>query len=95
MQKGELMKGDVITWWEFNSQVRSDESNTSQTEIGILPLFPDKAASPSMMKHTMEIAKENTEFINAGQTPILDAGQPLYAICNQLQWAVSWEPRQG
>ena len=86
MQKGELMKGDVITWAGFNSQIRSDESIKSRAEIGILPLFPDKAASPSMMKHTMEIVKENTEFINAGQTPVLGADQPLYAICKQLQW---------
>ena len=86
MQKGELMKGDVITWAGFNSQIRSDESIKPQAEIGILPLFPDKAASPSMMKHTMEIVKENTEFINAGQTPVLGADQPLYPICKQLPW---------
>ena len=65
MQKGELMKGDVITWAGFNAQIRSDESIKPQAEIGILPLFPDKAASPSMMTHTMEIVKEITEFINA------------------------------
>ena len=87
MQKGELMKGDVITWAGFNSQIRSDESIKPQAEIGILPLFPDKAAFPSIMKHTMEIVvKENTEFINAGQIPVLGADQPLYAICKQLQW---------
>ena len=86
MQKGELIKGDVITWAGFNSQIRSDESIKPQAEVGILPLFPDKAASPSMMKHTMEIVKENTEFINAGQTSVLGADQPLYAIYKQLQW---------
>ena len=86
MQKGELMKGDVITWAGFNSQIRSDESIKPKAEIGILPLFPDKVASPSMMKHTMEVVKESTEFINAGQTPVLGADQPLYAICIQLQW---------
>ena len=89
MQKGELIKGDVMTWARFNSQIRSDESIKPQEMIGILPLFPDKAASPSMMKHTVEIVKENTEFINAGQTPVLGADYPVYAICKQLQWAVS------
>ena len=86
MQKGELMKGDVMTWTGFNSQIRSDESIKSQEKIGILPLFPNKAASPSMMKHTMEIVKENTEFINTGQTQVLGADYPLYAIGKQLQW---------
>ena len=53
MHKGELMKGDVITWAGFNSQIRSDECiKPGQAEIGILPLFPEKAASPYiMMKH--------------------------------------------
>ena len=58
MQKGELMKGDVITWTGYNSHIRYDESVKPQAEIGILPLFSGKAAaSPSMMKHTMEIVK--------------------------------------
>ena len=86
LKKDEVEKGDVVTWAGFNSQLASDESIKPQAEIGILPLFPDKAASPSMMKHAMEIVKENTEFINAGQTPVLGADQPLYAICKQLQW---------
>ena len=34
----------------------------------------------------MDIVKQNTEFINPGQTPVLGADQPLYAICKQLQW---------
>ena len=89
MQKGELMKGDVITWAGFNSQIRSDESIKPRAEIGILPLFPDKAASPSMMKHTMEIVKENTEFINAGQTPVC-SGSFLKAWA-RISLLCSWE----
>ena len=86
LKKDEVEKGDVVTWAGFNSQLASYDSIKPQAEIGILPLFPDKAASPSMMKHAMEIVKENTEFINAGQIPVLGADQPLYAICKQLQW---------
>ena len=83
-----------VSWWRAmwsrgqGSTHRSDlmSPSTPKTEIGTLPLFPDKAASPSMMKHTMEIVRENTEFINAGQPPVFGADQPLYAICKQLQW---------
>ena len=39
-----------------------------------------------MMKHTMETVKENTKFINPGQTPVLGPNQPLYALCKKLQW---------
>ena len=86
LTKGDLEKNDVVMWAGFNSRLRSDESIKPQAEIGILPLFPDKAASPAMIKHTMETVKEHTEFINAGQIPILGADQPLYVICKELQW---------
>ena len=86
LQKDGLEKGDVVTWAGFNSQLMNEESIKPPAEIGILPLFPDKAASPSMMKHTMEIVTQNTEFINPGQTPAIGADQPLYAIYIQLQW---------
>ena len=86
LQKGKLDKNDVVMWAGFNSQLSSDESIKPQAEIGILPLYPEKAASACMMKHTMEIVKENTEFINPRQTPVVGADQPLYAICKQLQW---------
>jgi len=77
LQKGKLDKDDVVTWAGFNSQLSSNESIKPRAEIGILPLFPDKAASACMMKHTMEIVYENTEFINPGQTPVLGSDQPL------------------
>ena len=76
----------MITWGGFNSQCMNDESGKPRAEIGILPLFLDKAASPSMMKHSMNIVKKSTEFLNPGQTPVLGADQPLFAICKQLQW---------
>ncbi len=86
LEKGDLGKDDVVTWAGFNSQLMDDESLQPPAEIGILPLFPDKAATPSMMKHAMEIVKKNTEFVNPGQTPVIGADQPLFAICKRLQW---------
>ena len=38
------------------------------------------------MYHSLRFANETTTFLNAGQTPILEADQPLYALCKQLQW---------
>ena len=34
----------------------------------------------------MLIVKKSTAFLNPGQTPVLGADQPLYAIAKQLQW---------
>ena len=44
---------EVITWSGFNSTLMSDDTVKPKAVIGVLPLFPDKAATPSMMKHTL------------------------------------------
>ena len=62
----------------------SDDSVNPKAVVGVLPLFPDKAASPSMMKHAMHLAIQDTEFLNPGQTPVPSGDQLLYAITKQL-----------
>ena len=56
------------------------------TEIGIYPLFPQKAAWASSIKHAMELGMKSTGFLNLDQTSVLGADQPLYAIIKLLQW---------
>ena len=81
-----LPDGEVITWSGYNSRLMNDESMKPKAVIGVLPLFPDKAATPSMMKHVMHLTIQGTEAFNPGQRPVLGADQPLYAIAKQLQW---------
>ena len=54
--------------------------------IGVLPRFPDKAASVPMVKHAMHVLKDDTQFLTPGQTPVLDMDQPIYAIGKLIQW---------
>ena len=82
-----LPEGEVITWSGYNARLMSDDSVKPKAVVGVLPLFPDKAASPSMMKHAMHLAIQDTEFLNPGQTPVLGGDQPLHAIAKQLQWS--------
>ena len=81
-----LAEGDVITWSGYNSSILSDESVKPPAEIGIYPLFPDKAASASSMKHAMELTMKGTSFLNPGQTSVIGADQPLYALIKLIQW---------
>ena len=64
----------------------NEDTLKPRAEIGMYPIFPDKAASASMMKHAMELAQKGTSFLNPGQIAVLGADQPLYAIAKQLQW---------
>ena len=54
-------------------------------ESAVLNVWPDKASTPSMQKHSMEIAISVTKKLNPGQIPVLTVDEPLYAICKQLQ----------
>ena len=81
-----LEEGDVITWSGFHSLLASDESVKPPAEIGVYPLFPDKAASASSMMHTITLTMQGTEFLNPGQTGVLGADQPLYALIKLIQW---------
>ena len=82
----DLTKGDMCSFSGFNASLIPPESMRPRAEIGICPLFLEKAQSPSMMKHAMIIAKDGIAFLNPGQTPVLGADQPLYSILKQLQW---------
>ena len=57
-----LGEKDVITWSGFNSRLMNDDTVKPHAEIGVHPLFPDKAASASMMKHAMALAQGGTSF---------------------------------
>lgn len=86
LEQNTLPEGEVITWSGYNSRLMSDDSLKPRAVIGVLPLFPDKAASPSMIKHAMELTMQGTEFLNPGKIGVLGADQPLYAIAKRLQW---------
>ena len=86
LSEEELENGEVVTWSGFHSKLQDVSSVKPPAEIGILPLFPDKSTDPSIIKHAMLIVKKSTAFLNPGQTPVIGADQPIYAIAKQLQW---------
>ena len=63
--------GDVITWAGYNSLLANDVSVKPPAVTGVYPLFPDKAASASSMKHAMELPMHGTEFLNPGKEYIV------------------------
>lgn len=86
LEQDTIPKGEVITWSRCNSRCMSDVSVKPRAVIGVLPLFPDKDSSLSMMQHAMELTMQDTQFLNPGQTGVLGSDQPLYALAKQLQW---------
>ena len=85
LQHDTLPEDEVTTWSVYNSRLMNDDSLKPPAVIGVLPLFPDKAASPSMIKHAMQLTMRGRQFLNPGQTGVIGADQPLYGIAKQLQ----------
>ena len=52
----------------------------------LLHLFEEQAKSVAMIKHSMHIVSQTTNFLNSGQTPVIACDQPLYVIAKQIQW---------
>lgn len=39
-----------------------------------------------MILHAIKLVKDAIEYINPGQTPLIEMDQPLYALAKQIQW---------
>ena len=50
------------------------------------PLFPEKATSLSMVKHSMGVIKSVTDYLNPEQVPVMAVNQPLFALAKYVQW---------
>ena len=87
MESEEVGEDDVpIMRSGYTSRHTDNSTIKPPAEIGILPLFEEKAASAGMIKHCMDVCKKGTEFLNPGQTPVTGFDQPLHALAKQLQW---------
>ena len=74
-----------ITWAVHHATQKRGKS----FEVGIsslLPLIRAQAHYVATIKHAMEKIRDTVAFLNPGQTPVLVADQPLYALANQIQW---------
>ena len=79
IQQDTFPEDEIITWSGYNSRLLGDDCLKPQAVMGVFPLFPDKAASPSMIKHAMQLTMQGTHFLNPGQHGVLGADQPIYA----------------
>ena len=73
-------------WSSFHA-ARSDAVGQPEKYIeSLLPLFHEKAASPEIIRHGIELVKKTTEYLNPHQIPVLVVDQPLYDLATKIQW---------
>ena len=59
----------------------------------LLSRFLDNAHSAAMIRHSMDRVKTAVQLLNPGQSPVLAADQPLYALAKKIQW--TWRAIHG
>lgn len=67
--------------WSSFHVARSDAIGQPEEGIeALLPLFHEKAATPEMIRHGMELVKKTIDHLNPHQIPVLVVDQPLYDL---------------
>ena len=85
LQVKELEKGQAISWAAYHASIQP-EIHDPPSIIAMLPLFFEKADSPAMIKHGLDILRDITHFLNPGQIPILACDCPIFAVSKYIQW---------
>lgn len=93
----ELLKTDLesnkpLTWSSFHAS-RQSQAITPPVITALLPLFTEKADTPAMIKHAMDILMSATSFLNPGQVPVMACDCPIYAKAKFVQW--TWPSSHG
>lgn len=88
----ELTKGQSIAWAAYHAKLQPEVPDFPVI-TAMLPLFYEKADSPAMIKHGMDIIKGITEFLNPGQIPVMTCDCPLFAKAKFIQW--KWPTQYG
>ena len=59
----------------------------------MLPLFPDNADTPAIVKHSMTILQSLTQHLHPGQIPVMACDCPIFTKAKYIQW--TWPSTHG
>ena len=85
--KDNLDDGEALSWAAYNAT--HQPKPIARRPIGItamLPMFKEKANTPTSMQHSMLLVKSAIDKLNPGQTPCIAGDQPLFATIKTIQW---------
>ena len=92
VEKEELTQQDAIAWAAYHA-LQQPPMEDSPAMCALLPLFYEKAATPAMIKHGMDVQKQAIEYLNLGQIPVTTFDQPVFALAKYVQW--KWPATHG
>ena len=96
----QLLQGDkeyddktLLTWSAHHSAQQRSSIETTPGIGVLLPLFQEKAATISMIKHGIAVLQSITEYLNPEQVHVIACDQPMFALVKYFQWA--WPTAYG
>ena len=92
LEKEELAKEDKIVWGGHHA-LQQPPSKDPPSVCALLPLFYEKAATHSMIKHGMDVQRQAIAHLSPGQIPVTTMDQPLFALAKLVQW--KWPSTHG
>lgn len=85
LSKETLEEGDWISWAAYFASM-TESPHTPPSKSYMLPLFTESSNSPIMVWHGMKVLHRAISYLNPGQTPVMEADQPLFTLAKKLQW---------
>lgn len=83
-----------MAWSTYHASVKDDLPDVLPRAITqLLPLFNEKAATPAMVKHGMDVLQQAIQFLNQGQISVIAVDAPLFALVKLIQW--HWPASHG
>ena len=80
-----LSADDWISWAAYHASITEAPTNPP-SRSHMLPLYTESSNSPITVWHAMKMLRLAINQINPGQTPVVEADQPLYTLAKKLQW---------
>ena len=90
--KEELSRKDAIAWAAYHA-LQQTPAEDPPALCALMPLFYEKAATPAMVRHGMNVQRQAIEYLNPGQIPVTVFDQPLFALAKYVQW--KWPDTHG
>ena len=85
LKNEEVEKGDAIAWAAYHASQKTP-THRLPALCAMLPLFYEKSATPTVIKHRMDVVKQVTNLLTPGQIPVITFDQPLFALVKLVQW---------
>ena len=83
LEKEKLTTNDAIAWAAYYAALQPPIEDLPALRA-LLPLFYEKAATPAMIKHGMDVQRRATEHLNLGQIPVTTFNQPLHVCIGKV-----------